>query len=262
MSANYDLERRVADYYETEAPPAAPVWVLREALETIDTTPQRRVFIRVPWRLPTMNTYARFAAGAVTVIAVGVIGYATLGPGRSPDPGAIATPSPSITTSAGLTPSPPPALTESYTSAIHGYTISHPADWTVREATESWATGIPFQASPFADVIETSGNRFLLVASQPLGGRDADAWSDVIASDGGWEDTCEPTSDPVTVDGESAVIVTHCDGTPSALVAVANRGYLIVLYGFGESESWFREILSTMQLDPASAHLPSPTASP
>ena len=99
------------------------------------------------------------------------------------------------------------------------------------------------------------------MASQPLGGRDAAAWSDLITSDSGWEDTCEPTSEPFTVDDESAVMVTHCDGTQSALVTVGSRGYLIVLYGFDDSEAWFREILSTMQLDPARAHLPSSSAS-
>ena len=35
MSVNDDLERRIADFYETEAPPAAPDWVLRDALATI-----------------------------------------------------------------------------------------------------------------------------------------------------------------------------------------------------------------------------------
>jgi hypothetical protein len=261
MSARHDLERRITDYYETEAPPAAPNWVLQEALATIDLTPQRRVFIRAPWRLPTMNIYAKFAAAAVAVVVLGVTGYAMLGLGGPPDTGGNPTPSPTFTPSPSPTSSPPPALTESYTSATHGYTISYPAGWTVREATESWTTGIPFQGSAFADVIGTRDNRFLAVASQPLAGRNSDAWSDQIASDSDWGDTCEPTSEPVTVDGESGAIVTHCDGTQTALVAVASRGYLIVLYGIEEPET-FMEILATMQLDPASAVDPSPSASP
>ena len=56
MNADLDLERRVADYYATEAPPRAPDWMLGAALATIDITPQRRVLIRVPWRFPIMNT--------------------------------------------------------------------------------------------------------------------------------------------------------------------------------------------------------------
>jgi hypothetical protein len=262
MSARYDLERRIADYYETEAAPAAPDWVLREALGTIDVTPQRRVFSRVPWRLPAMNNYARFASAAVAVVVIGVIGYALLGPGGPPDTGGIPTPSPTLMPSPSPTSSPPPALTESYTSAIHGYTISYPAGWTVREATASWTTGIPYQLSASLDVIATTGNRFLGVASQPLAGRSGDAWSDAIASNSDWGDACELTSGPVTVDGESGVIVTRCDGTPTALVAVADRGYLIVLYGIEEPETWFTEILATMQLDPASAVDASPSSSP
>ena len=45
MNANHDLERRLADFYATEAPQRAPDWVLGEALATIDTTKQRRVVI-------------------------------------------------------------------------------------------------------------------------------------------------------------------------------------------------------------------------
>jgi hypothetical protein len=261
MSAKYDLERRIADYYESEATPAAPDWVLREALATIDATPQRRVLIRVPWRLPTMNIYAKLASAAAAVVVAVVIGYVMLGLGRAPDTGGIQTPSPTFTPSPSPISPPPPTSTESYTSAIHGYTVSYPAGWTVREATESWTTEIPFQASAFADVIATSDNRFLAVASQPLAGRNSDAWSDQITSNSDWGDTCEPTSEPVTIDGESGISVTHCDGTQTALVAVANRGYLIVLYGVEEPET-FMEILATMQLDPASAVNPSPSASP
>ena len=65
MNANDSLERRVADFYEHEVPPRAPDWVLRSTLETIETTPQRRVLIRVPRRFPQMNTYAKVAIAAV-----------------------------------------------------------------------------------------------------------------------------------------------------------------------------------------------------
>jgi hypothetical protein len=259
MSVNHDLERRIADFYEAEAAPAAPDWVLRDALATIDTTPQRRVLICVPWRFPPMNTYARFAVAAVAVIAIGAIGVAVLRPGRTPDIGGALSPSPSATPSPIASPSAPPALTESYTSAVHGFTVSYPAGWNVRAASQPWTAGIPFQGSPFADVIEPSGNRFLLVASQPLGGTSGEAWSDAVSSNPEWGDTCEPASEPVTVDGASGMIVTHCDGALTALVAVADRGYLVVLYGFDESEAWFREILASLRLAPESAVDSSPS---
>lgn len=262
MSVNHDLERRIAAFYETEAPPAAPDWVLRDALATIDITPQRRVLVRVPWRFPPMNTYARLAVAAVAVIAIGAIGVAFLRPGTTPDIGGALSPSPSATPPPVPSPSAPPALTESYTSALHGFTVSYPAGWNVRVASRPWTAGIPFQQDPSADLIETSSNRFLLVASQPLGSRSGEAWSDAVSSNPDWGDTCEPASEQVTIDGASGMIVTHCDGTLTALVAVADRGYLVVLFGFDESEAWFREILASMRLDPQSAIDASPSPAP
>jgi hypothetical protein len=52
MNANDNLERGIADVYEREAPKRAPDWVLAKTLETIESTPQRRVLIRAPWRFP------------------------------------------------------------------------------------------------------------------------------------------------------------------------------------------------------------------
>ena len=62
MNANDDLERRIADFYATEAPPGRPTGCSAQALATIDTTPQRRVLIRVPWRFPT-DEHFRQAGG-------------------------------------------------------------------------------------------------------------------------------------------------------------------------------------------------------
>jgi len=206
-----------------------------------------------------VNTYARFAVAAVAVIAIGAIGVAVLRPGTPPELGGALSPTSSATPSPVPSPSAPPALTESYTSAVHGFTISYPADWNVRAASEPWTVGIPFQRDLFADLIETSGNRFLLVASQPLGGSSVEAWSDAISSNPDWGDSCEPATEPVTIDGASGTMVIHCDGTPTALVAVADRGYLIVLFGFDDSEAWFREILASMRLDPEIAIDASPS---
>ncbi len=80
MNVDRDLERKLADFYESEAPPHAPDWVLRSALQTIDTTRQRRVVIRGPWRFSHMNTFAKVAIAAVVVIAVGIAGLSFLRP--------------------------------------------------------------------------------------------------------------------------------------------------------------------------------------
>jgi len=95
MNANDNLERGIADVYHAEAPHRAPDWVLANALETIESTPQRRVLIRVPWRFPDMNnTFAKVAIAAVVVLAIGVVGLNLLRPSASSGVGAQPPPAP------------------------------------------------------------------------------------------------------------------------------------------------------------------------
>ena len=114
MNDHHDLERRLADFYDAEAPRQAPDRVLHAALASIDTTRQRRVLIRAPRRFQRMNTFARLAIAAAAVIVVGV-GLAGAGPFRSSGtgPGSVATPSPSaaVPSSAGASPSAAALLT-------------------------------------------------------------------------------------------------------------------------------------------------------
>jgi hypothetical protein len=265
MTANHDLERRVADFYATEAPPRAPDWVLGSALATIDDTRQRRAFIRVPWRFPPMNSATRYAIAAVAVIAVGAIGLAVLRPGSTPAGGVGSGPSPSppaaspslaASPSSSPSPSAPPPLTETYTSAIHGISISYPTGWKLRAASEPWTTGIVQQDSAFADVMYESetDSPFIAVASQDLAGKTADRWAaDYVASLG----DCGAT-EPVTVDGASGVLAADCH---LALVSVDGRGYLIWLYRV-DSLTWFRDILDTVTLSPGAAVTAGPSPSP
>jgi hypothetical protein len=264
MNANDDLERRIADFYETEATPRAPDWVLGEALSTIDTTKQRRVLIRVPWRVPPMNSFAKLAVATVAVISVGLVALAVLRPGTGSNvggPGGTPSPSPSpspvASTSPGPSTSPPPALTETFTSAMHGITVSYPSGWKLQPATEPWTTGLVQGNSPFADVIveKESDSAFIAVASQPLAGQTLDAWAtDYLA-----QYSCVP-SEPVTVDGASGVL-SDCQEGPHALVSVEGRGYLIWLYRVDDLD-WFKEILATVQLHPEDALDAAPSTSP
>src|SRR4051812_30389771 len=98
MNKDVDLERRLADYYATERPQRAPDRVLESALATTEITTQRRAVFRLPWRFPTMNSYARMALAAVAVIAIGALGLAFLRPGTSPGVGGppVTTPSPRV----------------------------------------------------------------------------------------------------------------------------------------------------------------------
>lgn len=265
MSANLDLERRLADFYATEVPQRAPDRVLGSALATIDTTQQRRALIRVPWRFPNMNNFAKLAIAAVVVIAVGALGLSVLRPGQSPGVGGQATPVSSSVPSPSSSPAPSvsPALTETFTSAMHGISVSYPADWTVREATELWTAGVPFQGSAFADAIDSGNNNFILVASQPLAGTSADQWAAELSLHSDWGDTCAPNPEPVTIDGTAGLLVLHCPSADvqSAVAWVEDRGYLIIGYDLPSLE-YFKAVLATVKLHPEDAVDSAPSPSP
>lgn len=275
MNASQDLERRLVEFYAAEAPRRAPEWVLEGALATIDTTPQRRVPTIVPWGFTIMPTYAKLAVAAVAVIAVGILGFGLVGPRQpggfpAPPPTPSPTESPRPSPSADPSPSPLPALTRTYTSSLNGISFGYPQAWLTREATEPWIDGIPLFGSEFADVASTNvpsdGDddlRFIGVTSQPLQGLTFEAWADRIASDPGWDDTCEPATEPIDVDGVAGRLVTRCpSGMPTALVASGDRGYLIVLYGFDDGPS-FDGLLDTIVLMPdAAVQSLEPSASP
>ena len=261
MTANHDLERRLADYYESEAPPAAPAWVLGDALAAIDSTPQRRVFIRVPWRkFPTMNTYARVAVAALAVIVIGAVGLAVLRPG-SAGVGDQVTPSPEPSPSATIRPTPSPTsappLSQTFTSTLHGISISYPEGWAEQAATEPW-TGAGFVfGDPPVDLLYDpvlTDHLFLAITSQPIGDTIPDEW---IAEKVALEECA--ASEPITVDGATGLI--GAGGCNAAAVTTDGRGYVIVLYTSGDEawlsttfdRAWFEEVLATVQLSPEDA---------
>ena len=214
-----------------------------------------------------MNSFAKLAIATVAVISVGLVGLAVLrpgtgsnvgGPGGTPSPSPSPSPSPAASASPGPSVSPLPALTETFTSAMHGISVSYPSGWKLQPATEPWISGVVQGASPFADVIyeKESDSPFIAVASQPLAGKTLDSWAtDYLA-----QLNCVPT-EPVTVDGASGVL-SDCQEGPHALVSVGGRGYLIWLYRV-DDPAWFPEILATVQLHPEDAvdAAPSPSAS-
>jgi len=272
MTANKDLGRRLSDYYEAEASPQAPDWVLGSALATIDSTPQRHVFVRVPWKLSTAKFYAKVAVAAAVVIAVAGLGLAVIGPGTDRPGGPQVTPTPSVSPSPSPSPSAPPALTETFVSSRHGISVSHPVGWMVQPATDPWTGGVPQLMSAFADVIcswggqsiparstcdESPVNVFIALASQPLGGATADQWiADHLAGDA----RCGST-EPAAIDGATGVIAPVCYDGMAAFVASDDRGYLIWLYG-SDNLSWFKDIVASVQLDPQVAVDATPSASP
>lgn len=273
MKAKHDFERRIADLYATEAPPRAPDWVLRSALATIDRTPQRRALGRVPWRLWNMSSFAKAAVAAVALIAVGLIGLSVVRLGSSPGvggPAATASSTPAPTPAPTLSPSPspspyaPPALTETFTSDIHGISISYPAGWAATPATVAWTTpGEPTFTDPAGDFLYDPAREdhlFLSSASKPISGS-FDEWAAGLLTG-----QCT-ASEPVVVDGAEGVVATGC---AFALVPSGGRGYFVGLYVSPDdaelrafdADAWLKEVLATVRLLPERAIDTGPSASP
>jgi hypothetical protein len=277
MNADRDLERRIADFYSIEAPARAPDWVLHTTLETIDTTPQRRVIFRVPWRFPHMNTLTKVAIAAVVVIAVGALGLSVLRPSTSSNvggqPTASPSPSPSPTFGATIIPEPPPALTETFTSKRHGFSISYPAGWDTTDATEPWtAPGLPNFSEPSGDFMydpTLTDHLFLVVASKPLAGQDGAAWADQLLNAMAANDDCALPLASVTTGAGPA---RQCAGGGMVATWAGDRGYVIWLHTSDDDptavapydEAYFNDILATLKLQPEDAvDTPaSPSASP
>jgi hypothetical protein len=274
MNANHELERRLADFYASEAPQRAPERVLDAVLATTDITRQRRAVFRLPWRFPTMNTYAKIAVAAVAVVAIGAVGLAVLRPGSSPGVGGPPITSPSLSpapsASSGASAVAPPALTETFTSERHGFSTSYPAGWVARPATEPWTTGFPSFESTDVDVIydpaQDTGHLWIAVASQPLAGKSGEQWVDDTLTGLSSAGICEPPNERVTIDGAQGGMC----ASSVAVVTAPDRGYLILLYVSGDDPAvgliydreYFNEILATVQLIPESAIDTAPSASP
>lgn len=270
MTANRNLERRIADFYATEPPLRAPDWVLRTAISTIETTPQRRGLL-APWRYARVNAYMKLAAAAAVVAVVGIAIWqlAPTGPGGTPSatPTQSPSPTPVPTASPSTAPSPyaPPALTQTFTSDIHGISISYPTGWASQPAITPWTTPAdPVFLEPTGDFLydpsRDGGHLFLLLASQPLS-ISFDEWTAA-----GLTGECT-SSEPIVVDGAEGVLATGCS---LAYVPGGGRVYLVRLYTSNDdadlrafdTDAWLRDILATVQLQPADAIDTGPTPSP
>jgi hypothetical protein len=233
-------------------------------LDQVDTIPQRRATWWPVRRTPIMNKLVTYGLGAVAVVVLIFAASQFFG-----SPGGIgAQPTPTATPEATLeptlepTPSPAsaPPLTQSFTSTLHGISMSYPEGWTAQAATEPW-TDSTFPLNfyfPHADVLydpTLTDNLFLTIASQPIGDSTPEDWA---ARQMASEEGCTAT-EPIAVDGATGLIgAGDCD---VAVVTTAGRGYWIQLYRSGDDElavapydrAWFEEVLATVQLHPDDA---------
>ena len=258
MNANDNLERRLAAFYASEAPQNAPGRVLEGALATTEITTQRRAVFRLPWRFPIMNSYAKMAIAAMAVIAIGAVGLAVLQPGSSPGVGGAGSPGPSTEP----TSSPIQSLTETFTSDIHGISVSHPARWITVPATGPEPTAEPGFLNPATDFVHDPTLRdhlFIALGSAALDGQAGEDWAMAMMDDPVMGCDGDLPREPVTVDGAPGLIC----GT-LALAWVDDRGYEIRLHVSPDDQSvrdvydrtWFVDVLATVQLNPEDATAP------
>ena len=216
-----------------------------------------------------MNIYAKLAAAAVVVVAVGAVGVWFLSPGSSSAPvggtpaesaSPAAPPERSASPETSPSPTPPPTvapLSGSFTSTRHGISLATPDRWTTQPATEAW-DGRPFPnyGDPDVDLIQHpvhQGELWLMVASKPLEAADADQWpADQLAA-------LECVTVPLSVDGATGLIGATFDRSDcsAAFVTSTGRGYMIRLYDStglpGYGRTWFDEVLATVDLRPEDA---------
>jgi hypothetical protein len=251
MSAPRDLDGLLTTFLK-EGPLELPDPSYDQVRDRMDHTRQR-TFIG-PWRTPGMNRYLKIGLAAAAVVVVAVVGYNLLPGSAGPGAGQTATPVPSI---AEPSPPSPPPLTQTFTSQMHGISVSYPEGWIARAATEPWGPEGPNFSDPFVDVLYDpvlEGNLHLRFASQPIGDSTPDEWvAEQLAGDG-----CSAT-EPITVDGVTGLI--GANDCSTVAVATAGRGYWIRLHTSPDDplavaaydRAWFEEVLATVQLHPEDA---------
>ena len=263
MTAHDDLDRQLTDFLR-EGPTELPYESFDVVRDRTDQTRQRVVI--GPWRLPEMNKIVTIGLAAAAVVVLVFVGAqlfrapSNVGSGVSPTPGPTATAEPTATPEPSTSPAAAPPLTQSFTSEVHGISLSYPEGWIADAATEPWTTDTfnLFFGEPDGDYLYDpvlTDHLFLTVASQPIGDSTPEEWvAEQMASGEG----CSGT-EPITVDGASGLIGTNdCD---VVTVTAGGRGYRISMNTSDDDpdavapydRAWFQEVLATVQLQPEDA---------
>ena len=255
MNRTIDVERILGAFLAPEAD-RLPDRVIDAALTDIARTPQRPA-LRVPWRLPFMPALSRATgiAAVVLVTALGAGGIIYLnspgsgsgGPGAQPTP--TPTPAPTVAPTAAPTPQPTfdpsdPAAWTPYSSAVYGYTIAYPSDWSLHSAaTHKWQPGEPIvdDAWPWADVFvnpETvdgdSIGLWVLQVPAPAGA-DVSSWDGLRAALGEMCD--EPTVDAACPGNNPPTALCLGGQDCQAAIMVLTGEELAPMAAFGDPET-------------------------
>lgn len=287
MPTERQLDNKISRWLEAEAPMQLPDRVLRATFERTRKTRQQATWQALLRRLQVNRMFAALAGVAVVVVvalvAVGLyfnqpggIGGVPPTPTQAPSPTATPPPTAALTATPEPTsqptqsPASPPPLTQSFTSTVHGISVSYPEGWIARAATEPWTDCLYCSLAlsfPQIDMLHRppdDDSLFLRIASQPIGDSTPEDW---VAAQMASDDRCT-TTEPIIVDG-----ATGLSGGDTCLVAVvttAGRGYHIDLWMSPDDRdlvaqydrAWFEEVLATVQLHPEDAVDVAPSASP
>ena len=160
-------------------------------------------------------------------------------------------------------------LTQTFTSARHGYSVRYPAGWTVQPATASWPPNVFLPVgNPGLDQLSKPGVARLVVASQRLGsGQTEDDWLAAYFHpyQGGLRCSDDRSTWPrLPISGASGYLDADACGWPAegrvsepdvwfdAIVFSGGRVYQIGLDG-NVDRAAFQAILATVTLDPSAA---------
>jgi hypothetical protein len=264
-----------------------PTDTIDAVLLAVRTTPQERD-LRIPWRTKPMSIPMRLVAAFAILVVAGVAAFnlfrptagvgGVSGPTQSIAPTSPAPTSPAPTSPAPTaSPQPTPFAIDlstwtSYASKRYGFSIGHPADWTVRPATRAWL--FPADANVYGP--PNTGTENFDAANGDIG---ASAWS-VAVKPGTTVDTWLQTYCPVaeytspcttiqsltvsaSMDGHAGSLVRFTDDT-QAFFLVNNRMYVVAIWRSedfipGGVSRLLEGYLSTMHLLPGG---PAPSASP
>ena len=148
MTEHHDLDRQL-NAFLLDGPTSLPDSSFDAVRDRTEQTRQRVVL--GPWRVPTLNKLIPVGLGAAALVAVLFLGSRFIGSPSSNVGGPAEA-------AAGVRPRPPrrrhggpasaapspvsaPPLTQSFTSPLHGISLSYPEGWTARAATEPWTDG-------------------------------------------------------------------------------------------------------------------------
>jgi hypothetical protein len=280
MTAHHDLDQQLTAFLR-DGPDELPGASFDSVRDRTDRTSQRVVI--GPWRAPTLNKIVPIGLGAAAVIGVLFLGSQFMGSpssnvgGPASQPPATVAPSeaPASAPPASAVPSPisASALTQIFTSTVHGISVSYPEGWIIEPATGPWTDGPNSHSfnNPQDDRLFgmpiTMDELFLNIASQPIGDAAPEDWTAEQMAE--WESTpgCTAT-EPIAVDGATGLI--GSEGCDLAVVTTDGRGYWISLRTNPDGGSvvapfdraWFEEVLATVQLHPEDAVDVAPSATP